>query len=265
MTPERERELRRLILKGLTEERQPPDLSHNPLVKRLCEQGETISKVEASEIVWLLVREGWVFLVPDFNNVWDLQDFEIHLSDRGKRFIEGFDEYQPDDPDGYLALLEERCSDVDSLVKTYLREAVIAYGADCLLASTVMLGCASEQAIGSLGEVFITSNVEHLNQKFVNQFRSSRTRFSDKLADLRNQIVPMKRELPEALSGRFEHAMQVMAEFIRHTRNDAGHPSGIRLSPDQVRINLTTAGFYFEIVEGLRAHFSTLLESRQAR
>jgi hypothetical protein len=261
MDRQRERELRRLILEGLAEERNPPDIARNLLVKRLREEGQTITELEEYEIIWLLVREGLVFLEPDFNNDKHLQNFRIHLTERGKRFIEESGQYQPDDPDGYIQLLEERCADLDPLVKDYLQEAVLSYRAQCYLAATVMLGCASEQVIVSLGDAFILVNENQINQRFTDSFRSQRTKFSAKLAGLRDQLLPRKHELPAQVQGKFEQALQTMAEFIRLTRNEAGHPTGVAMSEDQVRINLTTAGFYFELIEEMRAHFVGIVKS----
>jgi hypothetical protein len=255
LKPEREQELRRLILNGLAEEQNPPDMARNLLVKRLREDGCSIDDLEVAEIIWLLVREGLIFLDPDFNNDRHLQNFRIHLSERGRRYIEESGQYQPDDPDGYMHLLEERCAKLDALVKKYLQEAVLSYRAQCYLASTVMLGCASEQVIVSLGDAFIVAMGDEVHQKFVDSFRSPRTKFSDKLSKLRDNLLPRKNGLPEPIQGKFEQALHTMAEFIRLTRNDAGHPTGVEMSGEQARINLTTAGFYFEVIEELRAHF----------
>lgn len=75
------------------------------------------------------------------------------LTPYGARVIT-VDEWQPYDPDGYLDALKRAVPNVDATILRYLSESLGCLNRDLLLASAVMLGCASEKAVLLLGEAF---------------------------------------------------------------------------------------------------------------
>jgi hypothetical protein len=106
---------------------------------------------QVMEVLWQLVSDGLVFVdytqpSPD-NWVWV-------LSERGQRVAASGADYEPDNPEGYLRVLRIRIPEIDEQVFLYVREALGAYAASCYLASSVMLGVASERAFQLLGESF---------------------------------------------------------------------------------------------------------------
>lgn len=111
--------------------------------------------------LWELVSEGLMFIdftrgheQPD-NRTGAPEDWIWVLTVRGERLARSSgDDVEPDDPEGYLSLLQRRIPHVDGLIMTYVEEAVRAYRGRCYLASTVMLGVASERAFQILGDAF---------------------------------------------------------------------------------------------------------------
>ena len=263
MQRDQERLYRTKILTILAEGRIAATLGGQTFQKLWREEEIGIPDGEYYELIWKLIQEGLVYLTPRFNNNKHLTDFAITLSTRGREYVDSEGEYEPDDPDGYLDLLRERIPDIDDLVFKYLQEALSTYRGDCLMATAVMLGCASERAVLLLGEAYIASQTQGVSQKFTDSFRSEKVKFGEKLRALRNQLEPITNEFPRRVQQQFSATLESMAGLIRHTRNEAGHPSGVELSRDQMRMNLHTAAYYVEIVYELISYFRSSVVSAQ--
>lgn len=69
-----------------------------------------------------------------------------HLTEYGKKVV-STTEYQPHDPDGYLARIKTDIPEIDEVIIRYLEESLSCYRKNLLLAAAVMLGCAAEKTI----------------------------------------------------------------------------------------------------------------------
>ena len=255
MGRQKERDYRSRILTTLAQGAVIPTLGRNNLLRRWQEEGAGIPMEEFHELVWNLIRDGLIFLQPRCNNEKVITDFEMKLTTRGHQYLETAGEYEPDDPDGYLGQLRENMPDLDPIIQKYLQESLFAYRADCFLASAVMLGCASERAILLLGETYLESKHAKVSQPFREIFQSPKRKFGDKLEALRNQLEPIADQISVKPRRDIKAALDYMAEQIRQTRNQAGHPSGVELSRGQTRMNLHSAVYYMEVVYELIKYF----------
>ena len=66
-------------------------------------------------------------------------------------------DYQPYDPDGYLAKIKTEISGLDEVIVRYLEECLACFKRNLLFAAAVMLGCAAEKAVLLLVEAFANS------------------------------------------------------------------------------------------------------------
>lgn len=247
------RECARAFLSALKKTEGGTSLRRNTILNGWRANSEGVSDDVFYEVLWDLVGRGLVALIPDVNRDYGVNDFRFLLTVRGVRFVDSEGQFNPDDPDRFLDLFRQRMPGIDDLAYRYVRESVLAYRAECFLASAVMLGAASERMILLLGQAFIATG--RPKQSFRDTFQSTKGRFGDKLEALADQLVPTRDELPRHLADKLQPALNAVAQLLRQTRNDAGHPSGIDLTDDQMHTNLTTAAYYLETIHGLTRHF----------
>src|SRR5215470_1227584 len=94
------------------------------------------------EIFWDLFRQGVITLgLADANTSgWPW----FHLSRFGETALARQNPYRFHDTSSYIAMVKSAVPDLSADAELYLEEACAAFYADCLLASTVMLGVAAE-------------------------------------------------------------------------------------------------------------------------
>jgi len=139
------------------------------------------------------------------------------------------DVVSPLDPQGYLDSLVSRHRDLDPIVREYLAEAVQAINSGCVRSAAMCLGAASETFVLALGH-----GVEAWRQARAAAGRKPPTKGEERISAALDRIVDVMRQNKDALqalnvtspddwSRRFER----MADMIRWSRNDAGHPSHV--------------------------------------
>lgn len=147
---------------------------------------------------------------------------------------------QPHDPDGFLREFTAINPTADRIVYDYLEEAVHALNTGCFKASAVMLGCASEQLILILHEVFAGAIQDPKKRKAFS--KSYRWTIYSKFNRLRSGLESMIEtgKLPRELHEAVRSDLVSGFELIRRHRNSGGHPdipSNIRR--ETIFLNLT--------------------------
>jgi hypothetical protein len=133
-----------------------------------------------------------------------------------------------------LVLVRREVPDLSDQAAAYLDEAVQAFYAQCLLASSVMLGVAAEaEFLRPLDVAVSRPNVGNrfssaANEKFI---RQKITKFLPALAGIAPQL---DRQATEDLDTNFAPIQSV----LRIARNDAGHPSSATPQRENVYVNL---------------------------
>lgn len=135
----------------------------------------------------------------------------------------------PLDQAGYLESLLTRHPDLDQIIREYLAEAVQAVNSGCVRSAVICLGAASETFVLELGSV-----VEAWRDAKAAQGRRPPPKADEKISAVINRVVDVLRQNKPALQSlnivspddwtrRFER----IADMIRWSRNDAGHPSHV--------------------------------------
>lgn len=205
--------------------------------------------------LWACLADRLVFLAAESLNGFGNWDWV--LTERGRHLIESTQDFEPRDFTRYLKNLSKNIPDIDLLIQTYVREALTAYSADCYLASSVMLGVASERAFQLLGEAFADWLPANESQKFREVFERPRQTYISKFSEFRRRVEPMRDRLPAEFSDNMALTLDSVMDLLRITRNEAGHPTGRRIDDDEAYINLQMFGRYLKKLYDLRRFFLT--------
>jgi len=141
-------------------------------------------------------------------------------------------EYQPHDPDGYLARIKSDIPEIDEVIIRYLEESLSCYRKNLLLAAAVMLGCAAEKSVLLLVQAF----GESLSGKDREEYEKETKSFiiSQKWKALWKRLEPLSGSLPRPLGDDLGTTLEPVFYVIRVTRNEAGHPTGKRIEKETV-------------------------------
>jgi hypothetical protein len=212
----------------------------------------TASQIEVMEALWQLVADGLAFI--DYSQSAP-ENWSWVLTQRGLRAAESVDEYEPDDPEGYLDRLKRRITDVDQQVLAYASEALRSYSCACYLASSVMLGVASERAFQILGETFGGWLPAAEAQRFRGSFDHPRQTYVAKFVEFRKRLEPYKSRMPDELSDGMALTLDSVLDLLRITRNEAGHPTGKAVEAGDAYIQLQMFARYLEKLYEYRRFF----------
>lgn len=208
------------------------------------------SETEVWEAVWGLVADGLVYLDTSGQGS-GTDNWQWCLSADGKRVAQG-GSWEPRDPEGYLGRLREQIPDLDELVELYLTEALQAFSARCYLATSVMLGVAAERAFLVMVQSYAASSMAGA-AAMARELQKARTNYFALWIEFRKRIEPIRSDLPDGLADPL--TLDAVADLIRLTRNEAGHPTGRRIDEATARAHLTIAPLYLRKLHQLRAHF----------
>jgi len=187
--------------------------------------------------MWQLVGEGLVYLDPEGQPMdlwrWKLSESAVAALNSGV--------FEPHDPDGYLRALRRAIPDLDAAVIAYLEEALRAFNTRCYLATSVLVGVASEKAMLDTAGAFADWLPEGEGTQFRKVLDNPRGQFSAKL--------------PVELSDSMALHLDAVADLLRVTRNDAGHPTGRAIDRDTAYVNLQMCARYLQRLWALKAFF----------
>ena len=204
------------------------------------------------QMLWELIAERLVYLDCEQNATCN---WRWCVTERGRRIGLQTVDFEPDDIARYMTAITARVLNLDEQIRAYASEAVRAFGAECYLASAVMLGVASERAFQLLGEAFLNWLPKEEAAKFAQAFASSRQTYINKFLEFRRRIEPRKDQLPHEFSDNMALTLDSVLDLLRITRNEAGHPTGRIVDRDEAYINLQMFARYLVKLYALRAWF----------
>lgn len=183
------------------------------------------------DVFWDLFRQGAITLgMNNANPGWPF----FRISHFGRRTLASQSPWRFHDTSTYLAMVRREVPDISDQAITYLDEAVGAFYAECLLASSVMLGVAAEAEFLRLLDVAVARPTvgsrftSAAGERFI---RQKITRFLPALSAIASNL---DRQATEDLDTNFAPIQSV----LRIARNDAGHPSSAAPQRESVYVNL---------------------------
>lgn len=176
-----------------------------------------------------------------------------HLTEYGEKVVSAT-EYQPHDPEGYLARIKSEIAEIDEVIIRYLDESLSCYRKNLLFAAAVMLGCAAEKAVLLLVQAYGDSLSDSEDKKkYENETKSFI--ISQKWKALWQRLEPLATSLPNHLGEDIGTIVDRIFDIIRTTRNDAGHPTGKPIERETVHANLLLFPIFSKRVYGLIRYF----------
>ncbi len=202
-------------------------------------------------IVWDLIIEG--VLRPGIENseTWALPNF--YVTDFGKQVIR--EPSTPYDSEGYLKRLQERVPKVDPIIVSYLAESIETLRRNCLLSSTVTMGCASEQSMLLLFEKTADAcspTKRAALQAALAKFRSIKQQNEEYRKWFDSHLrARLKADKGNDWASEMENALTFLFNHFRVMRNDAGHPTGTKISREEATANLVLFPRYLQLMYDL--------------
>lgn len=186
-------------------------------------------KDQIREIIWSLVIQGIVIPGASTNQP-DLPFMQV--SEWGKKCLE-LGEYLPHDAGEYISRLRMEIPAVDNGIILYLQESLIAFRSGAYLGSAVVTGVGAERTLFVLRDaVEAAISTPGLRQKFAEKTKGKPTKQT--FDEIWKKLDPVHDALATGLNKEDVRAeLSVTFDLIRKTRNDAGHPTGRRVSREE--------------------------------
>lgn len=183
------------------------------------------------EVFWELFRQGVITLgLNDANRNFP----HIRITGFGRRLLENDSAYFFHDVSSYTKAIQSEVPNINETTLLYLREAMQAFRASCILSATVMLGVATEHTFLLLLEII--ENNQNYQQTYQSVF-TQRTILSkiNKFKNILDQNQEtLSREIKEDLDTNFAGILSI----VRNFRNQSGHPTGKIIDREQAYVLL---------------------------
>lgn len=201
------------------------------------------------EVFWTLFREGVITLGLNDSN----REFPwFRITGFGQRLITHQHAYFFHDVSSYESQIKTEVPQIDSITLLYLKEAMQSFRAGCILASTVMLGVATEHTFLLLIER-IEQNATHA-PRFVSvgQQRTILQKVNKFKNLLDQEVRSLSAEIKEDLDTHFAGILSIIRTF----RNQAGHPTGKVVDREQAYVLLQLFIPYCKKMYQLMEHYA---------
>ncbi len=172
------------------------------------------------------------------------------ITDYGKKVLEAVEgEIVPHDPENYITNLKKRIEGLDSLVLPYLQECLQCHLRGNYLASSVMLGVASEATFDLLYNWMLEKdNVTNPELKKRLEKFQNKNDLEGKFDLVYRELDKIKTTFDLEIREIMQTNLNGIFTLIRMQRNDSGHPTGKTVSKDQMLVYLQMFPSYCETV-----------------
>lgn len=199
--------------------------------------GQNVRGAEAAtmpmvqEIFWQLIAQGVItpgLNISNPNLPW------FRLTNYGKKVIQE-ERFLPHDPTNYIQSFKQIISKPDPIVIAYLEESLRCFTAGCLMASTMMLGIASEITFLNLCAAML-NGLKDASERAKFQKIIDSISMVAKFKFVRDKIEEVMKNAKQALPDNTIIVLLSVFDLVRTERNDVGHPQGDlpNLTRDQV-------------------------------
>lgn len=183
------------------------------------------------ELFWDLFRQGVISLGKNDNN----REFPFfHLTRLGQQLAQGQEAYFFHDVSSYETAIRREIPAIDNVTLMYLKEAMQAFRAGCMLSATVMLGVSVEHTF----ELLLEQLEAHTTHKTTFAPVFGERTLLRKFNKFRALIDSMARTLPADVKEDLDTHFAGILSVIRTYRNESGHPTGKIMDREQTFVLL---------------------------
>lgn len=182
-----------------------------------------------TSILWELVIQGILFVESPSSNTYNITEYGLKVLAAEKPI--------PHDPEGYLEYLKKEVPNIDSVIYTYISEAVNAYNYRLYLSATTAIGCASEKAFLLLFEAYIGFLPSQKEQDALRS-RTNGKQVKKQFEEFRKSFNGQKGRIENDLVDGIEIDLNSIFEMLRQNRNSTGHPTGKTIPKERVFASL---------------------------
>jgi len=199
--------------------------------------------------LWEYITNGVLAPGSDTNNL-DLPF--LHLTKYGQDIIQGITPYSEH---SYIQKVESVCNPLlDDISKMYLRESLKSFYRHCYLGGMVLLGGFSEKVFLNFLDIFLTC-VHDPTQKALFERKINNKFIATKFDEFLKFIDPLKANLPRDLRHQLNLWLNNFFNYVRSIRNKVGHPTGRKISKEELYGMLLTFPTYLENLNKLNDYF----------
>jgi hypothetical protein len=200
------------------------------------------------EVFWGLFREGIITLGLNDAN----RDFPFfRITSFGERIAAHSQAYFFHDVSSYEQAVRAAVANIDSVTLVYLKEAMQSFRTRCLLASTVMLGVATEHTFLLLMEKVDQNTTQAATLANVSQQRTILQKVNKFKNILDQHVGSLSADVREDLDTHFAGILSIIRTF----RNQSGHPTGKILDREQAYVLLQLFVPYCKKMYQLMSHY----------
>jgi hypothetical protein len=200
---------------------------HQPMVSQLAVSDKELTR----DVFWDLFRQGIIIL--GYNDANPKYPF-FRLSHNGQKILENCKTYFFYDVSSYEKAIIQEVPEIDGTTLIYMKEAMQAFRAGCLLSSSVMLGVAAEHTFLLLMEI-IEQNTKY---KSIAVAVNKEMTILRKINKFKNKLDEQIRELPPEIKEDIDTYFAGIISIIRNYRNQSGHPTGKMIDREQMYVLL---------------------------
>jgi hypothetical protein len=203
------------------------------ILQRITGTGKNVLKPVVADETWQLVLEG-VFRPGSHDT--------FRVTPYGAKVL-AEKEVTPHDHEGYLQAISKQSPKIDGDTRMYLSEALRSFQTGNHLASTVMLGVASESVLVRVVKAMEGAfDSETKKESFVKATKDkfASTQHAEVWKRLQDKIAVLPRDLQDSVGLH----LKGMFDVIRLSRNEAGHPSGKPMERSNTYSLLTLFPYY---------------------
>ena len=189
------------------------------------------TKDSLEELLWQYINAGII-----------VKDFKTNLSNEPKEDIfhvtpwglSVLNDIKPS-PYDYEEFLRDLSPFINEETSFYLVQSLECFNKYLFIPSAIMLGIAAENIILDISD--IAEKKLAVKDKYRKLLKDNRFNITGHIIAISDFVLPQKQNMPDDLINNLDKEYNCFFEIIRLSRNEAGHPSEIKINRDEAYAN----------------------------
>ncbi|MDB5985194.1 MAG: hypothetical protein JWR16_247 [Nevskia sp.] len=209
------------------------------------------SKGDVKQALWSLISKRMLYLDMDQQSP---ENWPVYFTEKGRSAADRT-KLTPDNVTAYLSQIDSTILGFSGTARLYLEESLTSFSAECFLASTMMVGVATEACFYDVAGAFanwLGGNAGHSLDGLLDQPTRA---YIHKFTEFQKKLSASKGHLPPALQQNLDLNINSALELIRLARNEVGHPTNQSVDRDSAYQYLVLFPMLAKRMYGLKHFF----------